>query len=637
MPKPALPSLLRDPVRLEALAATGILDTPPEAEFDDIAQLAALVCNTPVALVSLVAEDRQWFKAQVGFPLCETALNASVCAYTLAAPDLLTIPDLTVDPRTRDNPLVTGEPFIRFYAGAPLRDADGQVLGSLCVIDHEPRPGGLTDRQADALRRLARQVMTVMRERRLNAEMRTTRDALRTSQERLAFAFAASGSLGWWDWDIPANRLYAGEQFARMYGVDPKEAAKGAPLAAFVDGIHPDDRSWVGERIQNALDTGGEFSEEYRLLRADGTLTWVYARGRCFLDDDGRPLRYPGVAVDITARKLADAARAVGEARLKSIMETVPVGILLAEAPSGRILMGNQRLAEILGHDTLYAPSSDAYGAFVAFHEDGRRVEGHEYPLARITAGECKRAALEVLYQRPGGARCWIMITGEAVEDERGSTVGAVCAVSDIDDRKAAEASQDILNRELSHRLKNTLAMVQSIATQTLRNAASLPAAQEALAARLVVLGKAHDVLLLGHSETANVRDLVRGTLALHEDKAGRFHVSGPNLFIGPSAALMLGLVLHELATNATKYGALSTAAGRVDLDWSVTGDGEDAEFRLDWRERDGPPVAPPDRRGFGSRLIERGMGGGRVAIDYRVEGVSCVVNVPMESLQSRA
>ncbi len=197
--------------------------------------------------------------------------------------------------------------------------------------------------------------MTVMRERRLNAEMRTTRDALRTSQERLAFAFAASGSLGWWDWDIPANRLYAGEQFARMYGVDPKEAAKGAPLAAFVDGIHPDDRSWVGERIQNALDTGGEFSEEYRLLRADGTLTWVYARGRCFLDDDGRPLRYPGVAVDITARKLADAARAVGEARLKSIMETVPVGILLAEAPSGRILMGNQRLAEILGHDTLYA------------------------------------------------------------------------------------------------------------------------------------------------------------------------------------------------------------------------------------------------------------------------------------------
>lgn len=637
MPKPHLPPIVHDPARLEALTATGLLDTPPEAEFDDIAQLASLVCDTPVALVSLVAGDRQWFKARVGFPLSETALNASVCSHTLAVDDLLAIPDLAADPRTRDNPLVTGEPHIRFYAGAPLRDPDGQVLGSLCVIDRAPRPGGLTDRQADGLRRLARQVMTVLRERQLNAEMRVTRDELRTSQERLAFAFAASGSLGWWDWDIPADRLYAGPQFARMYGVDPAEAAEGAPLAAFVEGIHPDDRGWVGERIQHALDTGGEFSEEYRLLGADGTLTWLHARGRCFLDGDGKPLRYPGVAVDITGRKQADAARAVGEARLKSVMETVPVGILLAEAPSGRILMGNERLAEILGHDTLYSASSDAYGAFVAFHEDGRLVDGHEYPLARITGGECKRAALEVLYQKPSGARRWIMITGEAVEDERGATVGAVVAVSDIDDRKTAEASQDLLNRELSHRLKNTLAMVQSIATQTLRNASSLQAAQESLAARLVVLGKAHDVLLLGHSETANVLDLVRGTLALHDDTATRFRMSGPNLFIGPSAALMLGLVLHELATNATKYGALSSPAGHVDVGWSVTGDGVDAEFRLEWWERDGPPVVPPSRKGFGSRLIERGIGGGRVAIDYAVEGVRCTVCVPVASLQSRS
>ncbi len=636
MPKPPFSPLLEEPARLDALAASSLVDTPPEAEFDDIAQLASLVCDTPVALVSLVASDRQWFKARVGFPLCETALNASVCAYALSAPDLLSIPDLTADPRTQDNPLVTGEPFIRFYTGAPIHHPNGQVLGSLCVIDHEPRPGGLTARQADGLRRLARQVTTVLRERQLNKEMRATREALRTSQERLSFAFAASGSLGWWDWDIPANRIYAGEQFAKMYGVDPVEAAKGAPLAAFVNGIHPDDREWVGDRIQQALDTGGEFSEDYRLLRPDGTLIWVHARGRCFLDADGKPLRYPGVAIDITARKQVDAARAMGEARLKSIMETVPVGIMFAEAPSGRILMGNQRLAEILGHDTLYASSSDAYGAFVAFHEDGRQVDGHEYPLARITGGECKRAVMEALYQRPDGSRCWIMISGEAIDDEAGATIGAVVAVSDITDRKAAEASQDLLNRELSHRLKNTLAMVQSIATQTLRNASSLSAAQEALAARLIVLGKAHDVLLLGHSESANVRDLVIGALALHEDTATRFHVSGPTLFIGPSAALMLGLVLHELATNATKYGALSNATGEVDVRWGLVGEGEATEFRIDWQERAGPPVVPPKRKGFGSRLIERGMGGSHVVISYPTEGVSCALRVPLTGLQLR-
>ncbi|MGC5779498.1 HWE histidine kinase domain-containing protein [Methylobacterium sp. NFXW15] len=636
MSQSLLPPLVHDPVRLDALGTTNLLNTPPEAEFDDIAQLAAIVCDTPVALVSLVASDRQWFKARVGFPLCETALNASVCAYTLAEADLLTIPDLTTDPRTQNNPLVIGEPFIRFYAGAPLHDPNGQVLGSLCVIDRKPRPEGLTAKQSDGLRRLARQVTTVLRERQLNAEMRATRETLRTSQERLTFAFAASGSLGWWDWDIPGDRLYAGAQFAGMYGVDPEEAAAGAPLAAFVGGIHPDDQEWVGERIQNALDTGGEFIEDYRLLRGDGTLTWVHARGRCFLDADGKPLRLPGVAVDITDRKRAEAASFAGEARLKSIMETVPVGIMLAEAPSGRILLGNRRLAEILGHDTVYASSSDAYGAFVAFHKDGRLVEGHEYPLAQITSGACKHAALEVLYQRPDGARCWITISGEAIEDEIGATVGAVVAVSDVNDQRAAEASQDLLNRELSHRLKNTLAMVQSIATQTLRNAASLPAAQEALAARLIALGKAHDVLLLGHSESANVRDIVQGTLALHQDKAKRFRMSGPNLFIGPSPALMLGLVMHELATNAAKYGALSNTSGQVDVRWVVSSEGEDAEFRMEWQERNGPPVVPPTRKGFGSRLIERGMGGGHVVISYPPEGVHCTLSLPLTSLQLR-
>ncbi len=168
MSQSLLPPLVHDPVRLDALGTTNLLNTPPEAEFDDIAQLAAIVCDTPVALVSLVASDRQWFKARVGFPLCETALNASVCAYTLAEADLLTIPDLTTDPRTQNNPLVIGEPFIRFYAGAPLHDPNGQVLGSLCVIDRKPRPEGLTAKQSDGLRRLARQVTTVLRERQLN-------------------------------------------------------------------------------------------------------------------------------------------------------------------------------------------------------------------------------------------------------------------------------------------------------------------------------------------------------------------------------------------------------------------------------------------------------------------------------------
>ncbi|WP_246775563.1 GAF domain-containing protein [Methylobacterium aquaticum] len=151
-----------DPARLAALDALAILDTTPEQGFDDIVRLATRLCATPVALVSLVAADRQWFKARVGFPPCETALNASVCAHALVEPDLLVIPDLTADPRTAANPLVTSEPNIRFYAGAPLRLAGGQVVGSLCVIDTAPRPKGLTPEQADDLRALARQVSALL-------------------------------------------------------------------------------------------------------------------------------------------------------------------------------------------------------------------------------------------------------------------------------------------------------------------------------------------------------------------------------------------------------------------------------------------------------------------------------------------
>ena len=129
------PALTDDPDRLATLDAYGVLDTAPEQGFDDIVRLATRLCAVPVALVSLVTADRQWFKANVGFPYCETDLDRSVCKFVLPKPDLLVIPDLIADPRTAGNPLVTGEPHIRFYAGAPLRAPNGQVLGSLCVLD----------------------------------------------------------------------------------------------------------------------------------------------------------------------------------------------------------------------------------------------------------------------------------------------------------------------------------------------------------------------------------------------------------------------------------------------------------------------------------------------------------------------
>ncbi|WP_197054648.1 GAF domain-containing protein [Paracoccus sp. PAMC 22219] len=155
--------------RLDALHAYGILDTASEVGFDDIVRLATRLCDTPVALISLVDADRQWFKARVGFEPCETPIEQSVCKHVFGQHDLLVISDLTLDVRTRSNPLVLDDPHLRFYAGAPLVTPKGLVLGTICVIDHVARPGGLTDVQADDLRALARQIMTLLEMRQLIA------------------------------------------------------------------------------------------------------------------------------------------------------------------------------------------------------------------------------------------------------------------------------------------------------------------------------------------------------------------------------------------------------------------------------------------------------------------------------------
>ena len=160
------PWLIDQDLRLKALASYDILDTPPEDVFDEIVSRASRVCDAPTALVSLVADSRQWFKAKVGIDACETPLSQSVCAYALLEPGLLVIPDLTSDVRTRDNPLVTRDPHLRFYAGMRLVAADGTAFGTLCVLDKHPRPDGLRPDQADALMGLANEVVAAMEARR---------------------------------------------------------------------------------------------------------------------------------------------------------------------------------------------------------------------------------------------------------------------------------------------------------------------------------------------------------------------------------------------------------------------------------------------------------------------------------------
>jgi two-component sensor histidine kinase len=203
----------------------------------------------------------------------------------------------------------------------------------------------------------------------------------------------------------------------------------------------------------------------------------------------------------------------------------------------------------------------------------------------------------------------------------------------DVTDRKRAEAQRDLLIRELHHRVKNTLATVQAIAAQTFRHEGVEPSVQATFEGRLLTLSAVHSVLTDANWASAELHDVVASTLRPHRAPGReRFAVQGPALRLRPQSAVALSMALHELCTNAIKYGALSVDAGRVDLQWRAA----DGRFRLRWQELDGPPVAEPRRRGFGSRLIERSLAAqlqGDVVIDFQPAGVVCTIDAPLDAV----
>ncbi|WP_019905851.1 PAS domain-containing protein [Methylobacterium sp. 77] len=763
--------LAADAERLAALDGYDILDTEPEQGFDDIVLLASQICEAPTALVSLVAKDRQWFKARIGFNPCETPLDQSVCAHALGADDLLVITDLTQDPRTWGNALVTGEPHLRFYAGAPLHTPEGATLGTLCVIDTAPRPHGLDDGQRSGLRALARQVMVQLElhravenrgqalaarakaeeQMRLAAEatgigvfdfeprsgalhwdhrvralfgvperspvsyegsflanihaddrahadaavqsaldpsgacrfdteyrviaadtgterwlaargqaiveggetvrfVGTVRDisaqkgaefALRATEERYRLAARATTD-AIWDWEFASNHVLWNEALTEAYGHAPEDVEPTGDW--WIDHIHPHDRAKVDASIHAVIDgTGTAWTDEYRFLRADGSYAPVLDRGYVIRDANGRAIRMIGAMLDLTSIRAAEAA--LRDARrkldmerslLQAIFRQAPVGIAVADAASAWTTMINTQAEEMLGHG-LGAPGEERQAGYGALHADDTPYALTDYPTLRaLRDGEAVRA--EEMRYRNGitGEVRRFEVSSAPVRDEAGGIQAAVTVLVDVEDRRRAEAMQTLMNHELGHRMKNLLTMVQSIAVQTLRGATDLGAVKEILGERLVALGKAQDILLGSDLDRAAIGAVIRGGVGAH-DEFGRFRYEGPDVEISRGAALSLSLMIHELTTNAAKYGALSVEDGRVEVTWSLAPGAEEADLCIAWRESGGPVVVAPTRKGFGSRLIERGLSGqvgAEIAVDYAAGGVTCHVRAPLGAFQ---
>ena len=236
--------------------------------------------------------------------------------------------------------------------------------------------------------------------------------------------------------------------------------------------------------------------------------------------------------------------------------------------------------------------------------------------------------------RRNDGSIVQVIFSLAPLRDRDGRLTGYAAVAHDITERKAEEETRQLLLEELNHRVKNTLAIVQSLASQTLRRARNLAEFGSSFSGRLSALSNAHNILTETAWRGADLGSLVRDQLALGGAGSERYDCDGPEVWLDPQSAVRVALVLHELGTNARKYGALSVPEGRVTLAWEIDATDPVPLMRLHWREVDGPSIAPPRRRGFGSLLIEQSLraDGGSADMRFDPEGLLCTFRVPLRS-----
>ena len=495
--------------RLRVLAAHHPAMLDGAAALRQITDFAARLCDVPTALVSLVDDHRQFFLARTGLDVAETPREQSFCAHAMWERVLMVVPDARDDLRFADNPLVTGEMGLRFYAGMPLISEDGYPLGSLCVIDTKPRPEGLTELQREGLAVLAHTVMARLTETRegivrRDAE-RAARRAATDSETRFRTLADTMPQMVWSTLPDGYHDYYN----ARWYEFT------GAP-AGTTDGegwndmFHAEDQERAWTVWRHSLETGDPYQIEYRLRHHDGTYRWVLGRALPIRNADGRITRWFGTCTDIHEQKLA------------------------------------------------------------------------------------------------------------------------------IEER-------EVISQELSHRIKNIFSVVAGLVHLAGRAHPELAAITTELRQRITALGRAHDFVRPHSAESRPHRrqDSLHGLLeelfAPYQAQPGeRFRIAGPDVTIDDRAATPLALIFHELATNASKYGALSSADGRIELTLTV----QDGMVTLHWCERGGPVLAgSPDDQGFGSQLIEMSATrqlGGRVERNWAPDGLEVNLTVP-ESAFSRS
>jgi PAS domain S-box-containing protein len=427
--------------RLAALRALEILDTPPEESFDELTALAAYICQTPMALISLVDENRQWFKSTVGWRARETPREIALCNHTIQQPGLFVVSDTAADPRFATNPLVASLPGIRFYAGAPLLTPEGHGLGALCVIDHRPRE--LTAEQGQALRTLSHHVMMLLHLRRSNSTLRAevsqrqmAEAALRASEERLRGMFNQT-IVGLAQVDLLGRFVQVNRKYCEIVGRSEAELYH----LRMQDITHPDDLSRNLLLFEQLARGGQPYEIEKRYLRPDGSQVWVNNSVSALLDENRQPSSLFAVVLDVTQRRQVQEALRVAQARLDIALRASNIGIWEVDMSAGGAAASPVTFIncwEQLGYDQAES-SYDPANPYHFVHTDDRERVAHATKI--YLSGQTKEYETEYRLRHKDGSYRWVLARGVAERDPTGKPLRLTGSIIDITEIKRAEAA----------------------------------------------------------------------------------------------------------------------------------------------------------------------------------------------------
>jgi PAS domain S-box-containing protein len=450
------------------------------------------------------------------------------------------------------------------------------------------------------------------------AEDLATQQALRDSEERLRLVRRATG-LGMYEIDWVARRRYWSPELRTLLRVpDAFDINTDSDLLERIidEDMIADFRAKL--RASLAPESGGDYEDEHRIRRFDGSVGWILLRGKTFFAEGPtgpRATRSIGLAVDITDRKRAEEANALHASTVLSSNDAI--FSIDADREIRTWNPGAERLYGYTAAEMIGRPITDL---------SPENLHDEQLGLYRETQ-RGQTVVLETMRRHKDGRLVPVGISAAPVFDAEGKVAGVAAVHRNMTENRQYSEHLAFTLRELSHRTKNVLAVVQGLGHMIGRRSDTIEDFQARFSGCVQALAATHDLLVQHDWQGVTLTELLRAQLAPFGGIDGsRLIAEGPEVYLRPSAMQSLGLIIHEFATNATKYGALSAALGTVSIAWAADANG----VRLTWQERGGPAVTPPQRKGFGQVMFER-VGAsldGRVALDYRPEGLNCDIMI---------